>query len=173
MAIPNVASFIIPVSTHSSKSREFLLKVDDLYASDDQVLCFAAGQVSQLHNGTVADLSWSKSFISKTVTSGRNVVPVNISTMNHPVFYRYQKLRRTIKQITGLSIERFFILRAQHFQRNNTIKLNFGRPIPYTTFDNRFSINEWAQKVRSHVYTMGPKDDPSFDSDKKNNRSLT
>jgi putative hemolysin len=163
MAIPNVASFIIPVSTSGSKSRDFVAKVDALYASDEQVLCFAAGQVSQLTEGKIADLPWSKSFVMKAIQYERSVVPVHISTCNRPSFYRHQKLRRTVKRLTGLSIERFFILREQHHQRNNTIHLNFGRPIPYTVFDQRGSADAWAQAVRAHVYRMGPDTDPPFE----------
>jgi hypothetical protein len=136
-----------------------------LYESDDQVLCFAAGQVSQLSKNAVTDLPWSKSFIMKAVKSKCSIVPVYISTLNRPSFYRYQKLRFFIKKLTGVSIERFFILRAQYYLRNNSICLNFGKPIPHTIFDDRFSAEVWAQKVRAHVYRMGSDGDPVFDTE--------
>jgi putative hemolysin len=163
MAIPNVASFIIPVTTSANKTRDFLIKVKKLYASDEQVLCFAAGRVSRWINGKIIDVSWTKSFIAKAIEHRRSIVPVYIDTLNPPSFYRYQALRAAIKRLTGLSTERFFILRAQYHQTNAVFKINFGKPIPYTVFDDRCDTEEWAQRIRAHVYRMGLLGDQPFD----------
>ncbi|MEN8157749.1 MAG: hypothetical protein ABFS10_12425 [Bacteroidota bacterium] len=36
--------------------------------------------------------------------------------------------------------------------------ITFGLPIPYETFDKRFSPHQWAQLVKDHVYLIA--DDP-------------
>jgi len=163
MAIPNVASFIIPVSTSANKTRDFLGKVEKLYASDEQVLCFAAGRVSRRTKNGIADVPWTKGFIAKSVLHGRAVVPVYIDTLNRPSFYRYQGVRAAVKRFTGLSTERFFILREQYHQRNAVFRMNFGKPIPSAVFNERRTADEWAQRVRAHVYRMGLHGDQPFD----------
>jgi len=37
-----------------------------------------------------------------------------------------------------------------------------GKPIPYTTFDNRHSAKEWAQMVKEYCYTLRDNPDASF-----------
>jgi hypothetical protein len=43
-------------------------------------------------------------------------------------------------------------------QRGKTLRLIVGKPIPYSTFDNRHSTREWADMVKSYCYKL--KDDP-------------
>jgi hypothetical protein len=40
-------------------------------------------------------------------------------------------------------------------QKNKTISIKIGKPIPYQTFDNTFNFNEWAEMVKKHVYLLG------------------
>jgi hypothetical protein len=44
-------------------------------------------------------------------------------------------------------------------QRGKTFTITFGRPIPWQTFDNRHTPQEWAALVREHVYRL--KDNPN------------
>ena len=40
-------------------------------------------------------------------------------------------------------------------QKNKTIHITFGKPVPYDTFDKRYNFTEWAQKMKAYVYAMG------------------
>ena len=44
-------------------------------------------------------------------------------------------------------------------EEGKKIKLIFGRPIPYETFDKSHSHQEWANILKKHVY--GLKQDPN------------
>ena len=39
-------------------------------------------------------------------------------------------------------------------QRNKTLTIVFGKPIPYTTFDHSRTPNEWARWVEEEVYKL-------------------
>jgi hypothetical protein len=52
-------------------------------------------------------------------------------------------------------------------QRNKQLTITFGKPIPYQTFDRRFSDAEWAEKLRKFSYQL-PKDaNQNFEPDKE------
>lgn len=39
-------------------------------------------------------------------------------------------------------------------QRNKTITIRFGKPIPHTTFDKTKTDTDWAEWVKGKVYEM-------------------
>ena len=49
-------------------------------------------------------------------------------------------------------------------QRGKTVKLTFGRPIPWQTFDQRHSAAEWAAMLREHVYKLKDNLEEVFES---------
>ena len=47
-------------------------------------------------------------------------------------------------------------------QRGKTIRLVFGKPIAYTTFDDRRTASQWAALLREHVYKLKENPDLEF-----------
>ncbi len=162
LAIPNTRSLIVPVSRKSNSTKEFLTKVDELYASDEQVLVFPAGLVARKIHGKVQDVPWSKSFVAKAIQHKRWIIPVYMDTKNQSSYYRYFKLRSIIGKIFKTNIERFFLLRQSFTHHHHIFRLNFGKPFSYEVFDNSKDHNEWAQAVREHVYCLGMDNDIEF-----------
>ena len=39
-------------------------------------------------------------------------------------------------------------------QRNKTLTITFGKPIPWQTFDSRFTDAQWAEKLRCYSYNL-------------------
>jgi putative hemolysin len=164
LIIPNTRSLIIPVSRKSNSTKDFLHKVDEYYASDEQMLVFPAGLVARKVNGIVQDPKWTKSFVAKAIQHKRWIVPIYMDTKNPPVFYRNYKYRKLISKITGLKIERFFLMRQSFKHYNNTFRMNIGKPFSYEVFDKSRSHEQWAQAVRDHVYKLGIDNDFEFKS---------
>ena len=48
-------------------------------------------------------------------------------------------------------------------QRNKTLTISFGKPIPYQTFDRRFTDAQWAEKLRTFSYQLADDADLAFD----------
>ena len=57
----------------------------------------------------------------------------------------------------------FYLADEAYKQTNATIKYYFGKPIPYTTFDKRFTVDEWATKIREHVYKLSKNVNQEFE----------
>ena len=47
-----------------------------------------------------------------------------------------------------------FLAKETFKQKNKTIKIIFGEPIPYDTFTNKKSDKEWAEWVKKKVYEL-------------------
>ena len=162
LAIPNTRSLIVPVSSKTNSTKDFLTKVDDLYASAEQVLVFPAGIVAQKINGKLQDPPWSKSFVAKAIQHKRWIVPIYMDTKNQPKYYRFYKFRKFISKLTGTNIERFFLLRQSFTHYNNTFCINIGKPFSYELFDKTKDHYQWAQSVKEHVYRLGLNNDIEF-----------
>ncbi|MFH2142374.1 MAG: hypothetical protein ABIJ97_08135 [Bacteroidota bacterium] len=54
-------------------------------------------------------------------------------------------------------MEMLFLPKEMFKQKNKTIYLSFGQPIPWETLDNSKTPSEWASYVREIVYKMAEK----------------
>lgn len=155
MKVPQLAPVFVPVNKHGGHAREVAKTLAKTYKSDEQVLIFPSGLASREIKGKVIDLEWKKHFITKSVEYKRDVIPVFISGQNSKRFYRIAKFRKFI----GLkwNLEMFYLVDETMKHRHTDIHLYFGKPIPYSTFDNSKSHKEWAQWVKDKVYKLQEK----------------
>lgn len=150
--IKNFEPLFIPVNKHGNNPRYATKMIEEAYASDQAVLVFPAGLVSRKINGKVQDLEWKKSFISKSVKYNKDIVPVFIGGRNSNFFYYLSKLRRFLG--IKANIEMLFLPKEMFKQKDKTITIIFGKPIPSSTFDKSKSQQEWADYVREVMYNL-------------------
>jgi len=150
--LPQFNDVFIGVNKIGTKGREQLKKIEEMYASDRLVLIFPAGLCSRKVRGVIQDLTWNKAFISRAIKYQKPVIPVHVTGKNSNWFYNLANFRKRI----GLkaNLEMFYLPDEMFKQKNKKIHVRYGRPIPWTTFDNRYSQHEWAQLLRSYVYTL-------------------
>lgn len=97
MAIKPLRSVFLPINKYGSQSREAMKRVEGAYAGDDQILMFPAGLCSRMNDkGEVCDLEWQKSFITKSVETKRDVIPVYFEGLNSKFFYRFARIRKRL-----------------------------------------------------------------------------
>jgi hypothetical protein len=53
------------------------------------------------------------------------------------------------------NLEMLYLVDELHKQRDKTLRITFGKRIPFTTFDKRHSKDEWAMLLRDYIYKMG------------------
>ncbi len=154
MFIPQLHPLIAAVNIFDRSSKECLLALDDTYHSGVPITHFPAGEVSRIYNGKVQDSAWQKSFITKAISSQRDIVPFYFEGRNSRLFYMVYRTR----QFFGIkmNIELLLLTREMFKKKNKTIKVTIGSPLPYQMFDESLSHRDWAQKVRSHVYASNP-----------------
>lgn len=129
--------------------------VEEAYASDLALLVFPAGLVSRKVKGSVQDLEWKKSFISKAKKYQKDVVPVYIDGKNSNFFYNLANIRAKL----GLkaNIEMLYLPDEMFSQRGQTVRIVIGERIPYTAFDASKNERQWATEIRNKVYKLAEK----------------
>ncbi len=150
--VKNLEPVFVPVNKHGKQSVEYARRIDEAYRSDDQILYFPAGLCSRKINGEITDLPWHKSFITKAIKYQRDIIPIYFSGKNSAFFYNLANIRKSIG--IKANIEMLYLIDEMYNQQNKTLKLVYGKPIPYTLFDNSKSISDWILHVRNAVYSM-------------------
>jgi len=155
MTVKNLGPLFIPVNKHGSNSREVAENISGIYDSDVQILIFPAGLASRKIKGKIADLEWKKHFITKAIKHKRDVIPVFIGGQNTNRFYRIANIRKFFK--LKWNIEMFFLPEEMIKQKNASIPIWIGKPIPWQTFDHSKSHQQWAEWVKEQVYNLKTK----------------
>lgn len=153
--LPQLKPLIAAVNVFGKSSKEYVKALDKVYNSDIAITHFPAGEVSRKYKRKVEDTVWQKSFITKSISSQRDIVPIHFHGKNSNLFYFIHKVRKLFR--IQLNIELLLLPREMFKKRNKTIKVSIGKPITYRTFNDDFNHFQWAQKVREHVYNLNNK----------------
>ncbi|GAB4300201.1 MAG: 1-acyl-sn-glycerol-3-phosphate acyltransferase [Marinilabiliales bacterium] len=150
--LKNYSPIFVPINKHGAQSKDAAKQIEETFESDAQILYFPAGLVSRKIKGKIIDLEWKKSFINRAVRYKRDIVPVYLDGKNSNFFYNFANFRKMI----GIksNIEMILLPREMFKQKGKTIRIIFGKPIPWQTFDKSKNANEWAQYVKEVVYQI-------------------
>ncbi len=151
--IKPIAPLCVPINKVGSQARNLPQMIDEAYRSDNHLLMFPSGSASRKVNGKIQDLPWTKTFIKKSVETGRPVVPVHFVGQNSPRFYRADWFFRKFLKIK-FNIPMLFLpdefYRAQH----KTFKIILGKPVPPSAFDGSRTAAQWADWMREQAYKL-------------------
>jgi 1-acyl-sn-glycerol-3-phosphate acyltransferase len=150
--IKNLSGIFLPVNKHGLQGRDAARLLEEAYSSDGQILYFPAGLCSRKKRGIIKDLQWHKSFISKSVQHKRDIVPAFFSGRNSNFFYNLSNIRKFLG--IKANIEMLYLADEMFRQKDKEIRLIFGKPIPWETFDKTKSAVEWADWVKSRSYDL-------------------
>ena len=127
---------------------------NETFAGDATICYFPFGLCSRkTDDGKIQDLEWKKTFVTKSKTYQRDIVPVHIEGRNSNFFYNLARWRKKLK--IKVNIEMAFLVDEFFKQRNKKLVISFGKPIPYQTFDRSFTDAQWAEKLRTFSYQLG------------------
>lgn len=153
MNLHGLAPLCIPINTTGKKGRDFPKMVEAGFAGNDHIIMFPAGLCSRRQkNGQIRDLAWKKTFITKSVSSQRDVVPIYFSGRNSNFFYRLANICKRLH--IKFNVAMLFLVDEMYKNRNKTFTIKIGEPIPWQTFDRSRSDQEWAAYVREKVYQL-------------------
>lgn len=152
MNIKGLAPLCVPINKLGGQSRKLPALIDEAFRSDNQMIIFPAGLCSRKIDGRIQDIEWGKTFITKSVQTGRYVVPVHFIGQNSKRFYNVARICKALK--FKFNIAMLFLpdemIRGMH--GSYTVKI--GKPIPPEHFDSSRSAKEWAAYVRETVYNI-------------------
>jgi putative hemolysin len=153
MTIKNAEEIFLPVNVFSRNSEETKRKLDEAYSSNDiQIITFPSGEVARKYKGVIDDGLWHQNFIRNALKYERDIVPVYIVAENSSKFYRVSNIRRRLR--IKANIELFLLPQELLKQKGKTLKLIFGKPVSYKTFDQTKTHLEWAQEIKKVVYSL-------------------
>lgn len=150
--LPGLKSIFVPINKYGNNDANHKA-LEHAFASDACLLFFPAGMVSRrFKGGEIKDLEWKHSFIKKAGEYHRDIVPVYVDAYNSNFFYRFAHWRKKL----GIkpNIELIFLPDQMFKLRRKKIRLIFGKPIPWTTFDGSKKPKEWTRLVRENTYRL-------------------
>ena len=152
MNLHGLAPFFVPINKTGKQSRDFPRLVEAAFGSDNHIIMFPAGLCSRREKGVIHDLPWNKTFITKSIETQRDVVPIHFGGCNSDHFYRVANIGKRL----GLkfNIAMLFLADETFRNRHKTFSVHIGRPIPYQTFQTDKKPAEWARWVEEQVYKL-------------------
>ncbi len=152
MNLYGLAPLCIPINKTGAQSRRFPAMVEAGFRSDNHIIMFPAGLCSRKRGGQVRDLPWQKAFVTKSVETRRDVVPIHFSGQNSARFYRLANLCKALH--LKFNVAMVFLVDEMFKNRHKTFTVTIGKPIPWQTFDKSRKPQEWAQYVQDIVYSL-------------------
>ena len=152
MNLHGLAPFFVPINKTGKQSRDFPRLVEAAFGSPNHIIMFPAGLCSRRIGGQIHDLPWQKTFITKSVETRRDIVPIRFNGRNSDFFYRIANVGKRL----GLkfNIAMLFLVDELYKNRGKTFDVTIGKPIPYSTFDKSRKPQEWAAYVEDIVYKL-------------------
>ncbi|MFW5546034.1 MAG: glycerol acyltransferase [Bacteroidales bacterium] len=152
MNLHGLAPFFVPINKTGKQSRNFPQLVEAVFNSPNHIIMFPAGLCSRRINGQIHDLPWQKTFITKSVETQRDIVPIRFNGRNSDFFYRIANVGKRL----GLkfNIAMLYLVDELYKNRGKTFDVTIGKPIPYSTFDKSRKPQEWAAYVEDIVYKL-------------------
>lgn len=152
MNIPHISSFWVPINKTGKQARNFPQQVNAAFESDNNIVMFPAGICSRKRGGVIRDLEWKKTFITKSVQTNRDIIPIHFEGQNSNFFYRLANINKMLG--IKFNIAMLYLSDEMFKNRNKTFKVTIGEPIPWQTFDKSKKPAEWAQYVKELVYAL-------------------
>lgn len=152
MNLPGLAPVSIPINKTGSQGRNFPAMVEAGFKSDNNILMFPAGICSRRINGEIHDLPWKKTFISKSVETHRDVIPIHFSGQNSNFFYNLANLCSALH--IKFNVAMLFLVDEMYKNTHKKFRVAIGKPIPWQTFDNSKTPVEWAKFIQNKVYEL-------------------
>ncbi len=152
MNLHGLAPLCIPINKMGAQSRRFPEMVEAGFNSDNHIIMFPAGLCSRRRHGVIRDLPWNKTFITKSVETQRDIVPIHFSGRNSNRFYRLANISKALG--IKFNIAMLYLVDEMFRNRHKTFVVKIGKPIPWQTFDKSRRPLEWAAYVQDQVYQL-------------------
>lgn len=149
--LDNLKNLWLEVNKHAKNTKDSLDAIDAHYGSNQATLIFPAGLCSRRIDGKIMDLQWRKSFVVKAKKYNLPIVPTYIEAKNSRFFYNLAFYRK--KMGIKANIEMLYLVDEMFKQKNQTIKITFGKPIDFIKFTQLDDITA-TEKIKEHVYKL-------------------
>ena len=154
MVLKQLNGIFVPVNKVGGQSRSLSEQTDSIFRSDAQVLFFPAGKCARRIDGKIQDPEWKKTFITKSVETQRDIVPMHFIGRNSRRFYFVD----WIGKVTGLNkkfpLAMILLVDEMYRAQGKTYRVVIGDPVPWQTFDSSKRPVQWAQWMKELVENL-------------------
>ncbi len=144
--------FFVPISIYGRQNRSAAAKLGEMFSSPYQTLIYPAGRCAQRIKGHVTEQPWKKAFVTQARRYQRDVIPVHISGHNSELYYFWSRVSRFLR--LKFNIGMIMLVDELFKQQHNHFVITFGEPIPWQTFDNSKTDQEWADWVKDKLLKL-------------------
>lgn len=152
MFLKGLAPLGIPINKLGGQARNLPRLIDEAFRSEDQMILFPAGLCSRKIDGKIQDIAWSKAFVTKSIETQRDIVPIHFIGRNSKRFYRIAAWQKRLG--IKFNIAMMFLPDEMYKAQGGTYKVIIGKPIPWQSLDKSKTHTEWAQEIRKKVYEL-------------------
>ena len=154
MALKPLSGIFVPVNKVGGQSRALAEGTDAIFHSDAQILFFPAGKCARRIDGKIQDPAWKKTFITKSVETRRDIIPMHFYGRNSRRFYFVDWLGN----VTGINkkfpLAMALLVDEMYRAQGKTYRVVIGKPIPWQTFDASKRPAEWAAWMKDYVENL-------------------
>ena len=152
MHLTGLAPLFIPINKTGRNGRDFPRMVDTAFRGDHHIILFPAGLCSRQIDGRIQDVAWKKTFVSKSIETQRDIIPIHFSGRNSAFFYRLANLSKWLG--IKFNIAMLYLVDELYKKQGHTFVIHIGRPIPWQSFTAEKTPAQWAAAVRQQVYDL-------------------
>jgi hypothetical protein len=152
MNLSGIAPLIVPINKTGREGRELSQRVSAAFAGDKHIILFPAGLCSRRIDGKIQDIPWAKTFVTKSVESHRDIVPIYFEGRNSDRFYRLATWSKRLGIRFNLAM--LYLVDELYRHRGGHFRVVIGQPIPWQEFTSARSPIAWAAHVRELVYRL-------------------
>ena len=152
MNLSGLAPLIVPINKTGREGRGLLQRVSAAFAGDKHIIMFPAGLCSRRIDGKIQDIAWAKTFVTKSVESQRDIVPIYFEGRNSDRFYRLANWSKRLGIRFNLAM--LFLVDELYRHRGGKFRVVIGKPIPWQEFTSARTPLAWAAHVRELVYRL-------------------
>ena len=154
MALKQLNGIFVPVNKFGGQARSLSSQTEGIFQSDAQVLMFPAGKCARRVHGKIQELPWKKTFLTKSIETHRDIVPMHFYGRNSWRFYFVD----WIGKVTGLNnkfpLAMILLVDEMYRAQGKTYRVVIGKPISWETFDKSRKPAEWAEWLRNYVMNL-------------------
>lgn len=154
MYLNQLNDIFVPVNKVGGQARDLAAQTDAIFRSDAQMLFFPAGKCARRIHGKIQDPEWKKTFLTKSIETHRDIVPMHFYGRNTWRFYFVD----WIGKVTGINkkfpLAMALLVDEMYRARGKTYRIVIGKPIPWQSFDKSRRPAEWAQWLKEYVENL-------------------
>lgn len=152
MNLSGLAPLFVGINKTGKQSRDFPRMVEAVFQSDNHVIMFPAGICSRKVDGKIQDLDWKKTFVTKSVETKRDIVPIHFGGRNSDFFYRLANITKVLG--IKFNIAMLYLVDELYKNQHKEFTIKIGKPISYEKFTREKTPTQWAALIRDIVYKL-------------------